>query len=73
MNELKLTLHAKEVKDGVIECEVMTKGQMTNGQISQAIYCLIKYLEQELPEQWYEAMNHVIDDMLGKGESDNDH
>lgn len=70
MNELKLTLHAKEVKDNLIDCKVTTKGEMTNRQISRAIYCLIKYIEQEFPEEWFVAMSHVIDDMLEKGEKE---
>ena len=72
MNELKLTLYAKEVRENMIECEVTTKGQMTNDQISNAIYCLIKYLESQLPEQYMIAMEHVIDDRL-EGGTNNDY
>ena len=69
-NKFTMTLHAKELDTDTVEVSIRSYGEITSEGVARSIYAWIKYCEQQFPEQWYNAMNHAIDDMLGKGEEE---
>ena len=65
---MEIKIVVTEINEDETDVAIRSSGTVTNIGIENTLYGCIKYCEEKYPEYWYNAMNRVIDDVLGRGE-----